>query len=289
VDLFLSQVVNGLTLGSFYALVAVGLALIFGVARLVNFAHGEFFMVGSYLLYFAYAVWKLPYGLVVTLGVLGMALFGALFHKLIYQPVMHRAWYVQLVSTLAASFILANGAIIVFGSTQVTAATPMVSRVVSLGEVRVAEQRLLVLAATAIAFIALHQFIERTRQGRAMRAVAQNREAAQVLGIDIGSTTLLTFVVSGALTGLAACLVSPLYLIYPTVGSLLTLKAFAVVVIGGMGSMSGALCAAFIVGLAEAFAAGYASAEYKDALAFVLMIACLLWRPLGLRGQKVGL
>jgi branched-chain amino acid transport system permease protein len=288
-DLFIGQVVNGLTLGAFYALVAVGLALIFGVARLVNFAHGEFFMVGSYGLYFLFGVWKLPYGLVVVLCMLGMALFGVLFHRVIYQPVMHRVWSVQLVATLAASFILANGAIIAFGSTQVTAATPMVSRVLTIGDFRVSEQRVLVLLVSLIAFVALHQFIQRTPQGRAMRAIAQNREAAQVLGIDIGLTTLLTFAVSAALTGLAASLISPLYLIYPTVGSLLTLKAFAVVVIGGMGSITGALYAALIVGLAEAFAAGYVSVEYKDALAFVLMIGVLLWKPLGLSGRRVGL
>ena len=116
--LFVEQVANGLTLGAFYALVAVGLALVFGVARLVNFAHGEFFMVGAYILYFSYAQAHLPYGVAVVLGVVLMGLFGALFHTLIYQPVMHRVWYVQLIATLAASFLLANTAIIALGSTQ---------------------------------------------------------------------------------------------------------------------------------------------------------------------------
>jgi branched-subunit amino acid ABC-type transport system permease component len=118
--LFVEQVANGLTLGAFYALVAVGLALVFGVARLVNFAHGEFFMVGAYILYFSYAQAHLPYGVAVVLGVVLMGLFGALFHTLIYQPVMHRVWYVQLIATLAASFLLANTAIIALGSTSPT-------------------------------------------------------------------------------------------------------------------------------------------------------------------------
>ena len=287
--LFLEQVVNGLTLGAYYALVAVGLALVFGVARLVNFAHGEFFMLGAYVLYFAYGVYHLPYGVAVLLVVLGLAVFGAVFHRLIYQPVMHRVWHVQLIATLAASFILVNVAIIAIGSTQRSAATPLVSEVLTLGDVHVAYQRLLVLGVALLAFVALQQFIQRTPQGRAMRAIAQNREAAQVLGIDLAQVTRLTFVLSAALTGLAAGLVAPLYLIFPTVGSLLTLKAFAVVVIGGMGNATGALIAAFIVGLAEAFGAGYISVEYRDAIAFILMILVLLWRPLGLMGQRVGI
>jgi branched-chain amino acid transport system permease protein len=287
--LFVEQVVNGLTLGAYYALVAVGLALVFGVARLVNFAHGEFFMLGAYILYYAYGVNHLPYPLVVLLAILGLGAFGALFHEVIYKPVMHRTWSVQLIATLAASFILANGAIIAFGSTQRAAATPLVTEVLTVGGVHVAYQRLVILGVAIVAFLGLQQFIQRTRFGRAMRAIAQNREAAQVLGVDLAQVTLLTFVVSAALTGLAAALVAPLYLIFPTVGSLLTLKAFAVVVIGGMGNVGGALIAAFVVGVAEALGAGYISVEYRDAIAFVLMIAVLLWRPLGLMGRRVGI
>jgi branched-chain amino acid transport system permease protein len=288
-SLFIEQLVNGLTLGAYYALVAVGLALVFGVARLVNFAHGEFFMLGAYVLYFAYGVYHLPYALAVALAVVLLGGVGALFHLLIYQPVMHRVWHVQLIATLAASFILANGAIIALGSTQRSAATPLVTEVLTIANVHVAYQRLLVLGVAIVAFVGLQFFIQRTRYGRAMRAIAQNREAAQVLGVDLARVTLLTFVLSAALTGLAAGLVAPLYLIFPTVGSLLTLKAFAVVVIGGMGNATGALIAAFIVGLAEALGAGYVSVEYRDAIAFLLMIVVLLWRPLGLMGRRVGI
>src|SRR5215831_15524700 len=115
--LFVEQLVNGLTLGAYYALIAVGLALVFGVARLVNFAHGEFFMIGGYVLYFAYTMYHLPYALAIALAVLALAIFGAVFHKVVYAPVMHRLWHVQLIATLAASFILSNLAIIGLGST----------------------------------------------------------------------------------------------------------------------------------------------------------------------------
>ncbi len=286
---FAEQLVNGVTLGAYYALIAVGLALVFGVARLVNFAHGEFFMLGGYVLYFAYSIYHLPYGLAVLLVVVALAIVGAIFHTVIYKPVMQRLWHVQLIATLAASFILSNLAIIALGSTQRSVATPLVTDVLSIGGVQVAYQRLVVLLVAVAAFIALQQFIQRTPQGRAMRAIAQNREAAVVLGVDLSSVTRLTFVLSAALTGLAAGLAVPLYLIFPTVGSLLTLKAFAVVVIGGMGNVSGALIAAFIVGIAEALGAGYVSVEYRDAIAFILMIAVLLWRPLGLFARQIGI
>jgi branched-chain amino acid transport system permease protein len=289
VALFIEQIVNGLTLGAYYGLIAIGLALVFGVARLVNFAHGEFFMLGGYVLYFAYTIYHLPYALTVLLAVVALAAFGAVFHKVVYAPVMHRLWHVQLIATLAASFILSNLAIIALGSTQRSVATPLITDVLTIGGVHVAYQRLLVLVVAVVAFIALQLFIQRTRRGRAMRAIAQNRDAAVVLGVDLGEVTLLTFMISAALTGLAAALAVPLYLIFPTVGSLLTLKAFAVVVIGGMGNVTGALIAAFIVGVAEALGAGYISVEYRDAIAFVLMIAVLLWRPLGLFARRVGI
>ena len=288
-ELFVNQLVGGLTLGAYYALIAVGLALVIGVARLVNFAHGEFFMLGGYALYYLVVGAGLPYLAAVPIVIVAIGAFGGVFHRVIYRPVEDRAWYVQLVATLAASFIIANLAIIYFNSTPVTISTPFINSVLQIGFVRLSYQRVIVLVVAIIVFVGLKLFIDRTAPGRAMRAVAQNREAALVYGINLERTTLLTFVLAGGLTGLAAALVAPLYLVFPAVGSLLTIKAFAIVIIGGMGNVSGALYGAFIVGLAEAFGAGYISAEYADAFAFLLMIVVLLWRPLGLFGRRVGL
>lgn len=288
-ELFLDQVVNGLTLGSTYALVAIGLSLIFGIVRLINFAHGEFFMLGAYILFFASAQAQLPYGLTVLLCVAGMAVFGAVYDKLVYEPVIDRRWSAQLVATLAASVILSNAAIVVFGGTQRGAPTSFSNQTLVLGSMRVSYQRVLAIGVTMVAFFLLDQFVTRTRVGRAMRGVSQNREAAEVLGIDIRFIALVTFAVSAGLAGLAAALVAPLQTISPTMGALLTLKAFAVVVIGGLGKVTGAIYAAFFVGLAEAFATVYISTEYKDAVAFLLMIAFLILRPRGLFGHRVGI
>jgi branched-chain amino acid transport system permease protein len=288
-ELFLDQVVNGLTLGSTYALVAIGLSLIFGIVRLINFAHGEFFMLGAYILFFASAQAQLPYPVTVLLCVAGMAAFGAVYDKLVYEPVIDRRWSAQLVATLAASVILSNAAILLFGGTQRGAPTSFSNQTLVLGSMRVSYQRVLAIGVTVVAFFLLDQFVTRTRVGRAMRGVSQNREAAEVLGIDIRSIALVTFAVSAGLAGLAAALVAPLQTISPTMGALLTLKAFAVVVIGGLGKVTGAIYAAFFVGLAEAFATVYISTEYKDAVAFLLMIAFLILRPRGLFGHRVGI
>jgi branched-chain amino acid transport system permease protein len=288
-ELFLDQVVNGLTLGSTYALVAIGLSLIFGIVRLINFAHGEFFMLGAYILFFATAQAQVPYPVTILLCVAGMAAFGAVYDKLVYEPVIDRRWSAQLVATLAASVILSNAAIVVFGGTQRGAPTSFSNQTLVLGSMRVSYQRVLAIGVTLLAFFLLDQFVTRTRVGRAMRGVSQNREAAEVLGIDIRFIALVTFAVSAGLAGLAAALVAPLQTISPTMGALLTLKAFAVVVIGGLGKVTGAIYAAFLVGLAEAFATVYISTEYKDAVAFLLMIAFLILRPRGLFGHRVGI
>jgi len=289
VQLFIDQLVNGVTLGSVYALVAIGLSLIFGIVRLINFAHGEFFMLGAYILFFTFVQAQVPYGLAIVLCVVGMGLVGAIFYKIVYEPVMDRKWTAQLVATLAASVILTNAAILLFGGTQRGAPTSLSNQVLILGTLRVSYQRLLAVAVTLVAFFLLDLFITRTRIGRAMRAVSQNREVAQVVGINIRWIALVTFTVSASLAGLAAALIAPLQTISPTMGALLTLKAFAIVVIGGLGKVTGAVYAAFLVGLAESLATVYVSSEYKDAVAFLLMIAFLIWRPRGLFGQKVGI
>jgi branched-chain amino acid transport system permease protein len=193
------------------------------------------------------------------------------------------------VATLAASVILSNAAIVIFGGTQRGAPTSFSNQTLVLGSVHVSYQRVLAIVVTLLAFVLLDLFVTRTHVGRAMRGVSQNREAAEVLGVNIRSIALVTFSVSAGLAGLAAALVAPLQTISPTMGALLTLKAFAVVVIGGLGKVTGAIYAAFLVGLAEAFATVYISTEYKDAVAFLLMIAFLILRPRGLFGQRVGI
>jgi len=285
----LEQLIHGLTLGSMYAMVAAGLALMFGVVRLINFAHGEFFMLGAYAFWFAYRAVGLPYPVagLVAAGIMGG--FGIVYERTVIRSILDRSWHVQLIATLATSITLTNLAIIVFGAQAKEVPTVLSARILEIGDVRIAWHRLLVLGMSLLVFAALHWFVRRTKTGKAMRAMSQNREACAVVGVDVQRVALATFALSAVLAGGAAALVTPLFSIFPDMGALLTLKAFAAVIVGGFGYVQGAIAASFLIGVTESLAAGYISYAYKDAIAFVIMIAVLLWRPQGLFGRRIGI
>lgn len=286
-DLLLDELVNGLTAGAEYALIAAGLALIFGVLEIVNFAQGELYMVGAYFLYLAQAQLHLPYGVALVVDLLGMALLGVVFYTVVIRRILGRGWQVQLVATLAVSILLVNLAIVTAGSLPKTVESALVDKVVSVGTLHVSVQRLVVLATAVVAFAVLAWFLRSTRTGRAMRAVAQNREAATVVGVPIQRIGLATVVIGSVLCGLAAGTISPLYNVAPTMGSLVIVKAFAAVIMGGFGNVGGAIASAFVLGVAEALAIGYVSAAYADAIVFGVMIVVLLVRPEGVLGKAV--
>jgi len=286
---FLEQLVHGLTLGSMYAMVAAGLALMLGVARLINFAHGEFFMLGAYAFWFAYRGLGLPYPVAGLVAAGAMGGFGLVYERAIIRSILNRSWHVQLIATLATSITLTNLAIVVFGTQAKEVPTVLSARILEIGEVRIAWHRLLVLGMSLVVFAALHWFVRHTKTGKAMRAMSQNREACAVVGVDVERVALATFALSAILAGGAAALVTPLFSIFPDMGALLTLKAFAAVIVGGFGYVQGAIAASFLIGVTESLAAGYISYAYKDAIAFVIMIAVLLWRPQGLFGRRIGI
>ncbi|MCI0546262.1 MAG: branched-chain amino acid ABC transporter permease [Candidatus Rokubacteria bacterium] len=285
----LEQLVHGLTLGSMYALVAAGLALMLGVARLINFAHGEFFMLGAYAFWFGYRELGLPYALAGLLAPAVMVAFGMVYQRTVIRAILPRSWHVQLIATLATSIVLTNLAIIVFGTQAKEVPTALSARILDVGGLRLTAQRLLVLAASLVIFWGLHRFVSRTRAGKAMRAMSQNREACAVVGVDVQRVAMVTFALSAGLAAIAAALVSPLFNIFPDMGTGLTLKAFAAVVVGGFGYVNGAIAASFLIGLTEALAGSYLSYAYKDAIAFLTMIAVLLLRPQGLFGRRLGI
>ena len=285
----LEQAIHGLTLGSLYALVAAGLALMFGVVRLVNFAHGEFYMLGGYAFWYAYRELGLPYPVAGLAATGAMSAFGWLYERTVIRTILARTWHVQLIATLATSITLTNLAIAVFGTQPKEVPTRLSALILEVGGVRMAAQRLLVLVAALVIFAALEWFVTRSKTGRAMRAMSQNREACAVVGVDVDRVAVVTFAVSAALAGGAAVLVSPLFNIFPDVGALLTLKAFAAVIVGGFGYVKGAIAASFLIGIAESLAAGYVSYAYKDAIAFVVMVLVLLVRPQGLFGRRIGI
>jgi branched-chain amino acid transport system permease protein len=220
---------------------------------------------------------------------LAMGVFGIAYERTVIRAILHRSWHVQLIATLATSITLTNLAIIAFGTQAKEVPTRLASRVLELGDMRIAAQRLLVLGASLLLFAALYWFVRYTKPGKAMRAMSQNREACAVVGVDVERVALWTFALSAVLAGGAAALVTPLFNIFPDMGALLTLKAFAAVIVGGFGYVQGAILASFLIGVVESLAAGYVSYVYKDAFAFVIMIAVLLWRPQGLFGRRIGI
>jgi branched-chain amino acid transport system permease protein len=286
---FHEQLVNGLTLGSLYALVAIGLALVVGVLRLINFAHGELFMVGSYLFFLARLDGRAPYWLAAAATVAGMAALGYLFERAVIERVLDKTWRVQLIATLAISVVIVNAFILIWGLNPKMAPTALSSRFLDLGIVRIAEQRALVFLVAPLAFLVFTLFLQRTRTGRAMRAISQNREACLVVGVDPHRIAGITFAISAGLAGLASALLVPLYAVFPTMGTVLTFKALAAVIMGGFGQVKGALLASYIIGVCEAMASGFVSSALADLVVFGVMVMTLLVRPQGLFGRRVGI
>ena len=292
VAIFIENIINGLTLGAFYALMTLGLALIFGVARLVNFAQGDIFMVGGYTLFLllTFSGLAIPYPIIVVLVVIITALLGLVLERVVIHPILHRSWRVQAVATLALSIVLQNLALIQFTSDPKQVPTPYTRQILEVLEVRISAQRIIVLVMVVLVFIALQWFVKRTTLGKAMRAVSQNREMCEIVGIDVKRIATITFMISAGLAGLAAALMAPLFSVTPTMGSLLTLKALAAVILGGLGSVNGAFYAAFLLGMIEALFGGYVNYAYRDVVSFGLFVLILFVRPQGLfGGRKVGL
>jgi branched-chain amino acid transport system permease protein len=286
-NLFVSEVVNGLVLASFFALVAGGLALIFGVVGIVNFAHGDFVMIAGYFFYEFYVYMHLPYLPAIALTMLATSVFGGAIYWLTLRHLIARAWYAQLLATLGLSILFENVAQEIWSPSARSVATPATLHVAfRIGAVNVTVQDVYVFVGTIVCLLSLWLVIARTRWGKAMRAVSQNREACIVTGINIKFVALLAFALSTALCGLAAALVLPLQDVYPTVGLTFTTQAFVVVILGGMGSIRGAVVAAVIVGLVDALAAGYISSAYTDAFGYAVMIIILLVHPAGLFGDQ---
>jgi branched-chain amino acid transport system permease protein len=290
-EIFLETLLNGLTLGGLYALVTLGLALTFSIIDLVNFAHGDLFMVGGYTLFVLMNLESvtLPYWLVIILVIVFTAFYAAVIERVAIQPIINRSWRTHAITTIGIAIILQNAALIIFGSDPRQVPTPLTSIIVTPLGIRTSVQRLVVLAAVILVYFALQWFVKSTKLGKTMRAVSQNRAMCEVVGIDVKRIALITFAIGGAITGLAAALIAPLYSVYPTMGSLLTLKALASIVMGGMGYVNGAFYSAFILGIVESLFGTYVSFAFKDVISFGLFILVLLVRPRGLFGKRVGL
>jgi branched-chain amino acid transport system permease protein len=280
----LHVLVVGILLGGIYGLVSIGLNLIFGVIRVVNFAHGELVMLGMYGAFLAYSLLGIDPYLSVVIVVPALFLFGLIVQRLIIEPLQSESM-MQMFATFALLTILQNVVLAITRGEGHNVPTKVGSLGLELGDIRVPATRLIILIAVTAIAVLLHLFLHRTLTGKSIRAVTQDRQAARLVGINVERTFMVTFGIGAALAGLAGALIAPIYTLAPGIGGNFILAAFAVVVLGGLGSVAGAYFGGMIVGIVEAFAGYYIDPELKQAIWFLIFLAVLVVRPTGLFGQ----
>lgn len=285
-DLFLQQLLNGMTLGGIYSLVALGLTLVYGILAIPNFAHGAFFMAGAFASVYLTSALGLSYWWAMLGAAACVAALAVLAERLVFHPLRNAPELSPMIAAIGLLLFLEAGAQALWGTDFHRMASPYPG-VVEWNGVIAPVQRLLIIAGAFGLVIALQLFLHRTVMGATILAVAQNREGASLVGIDPKRVGMATFALSGALAAVAAALYAPINLVYPAMGDLVILKAFVIIILGGMGSVPGAIVGGLIIGLAESFGAFYVSTDYQDLIAFVLLVAILSLRPQGLFAKEM--
>jgi branched-chain amino acid transport system permease protein len=284
--ILLQQVANGLVIGSIYAMVALGLTLIFGILHIGNFAHGQLYMLGAFATYWLVSLWGWNIWSSMFVAMALMALLGMVLERIVFRPVRSAPHINGLIVALGLFIALENIAFILWGGDERTLPSPYATKMITILSISLTIQRLLVFAVSILLISLLYLFIQKTKMGKAIRAVAQDPEVARLMGIPIYRISATVFAVSSALAAAAGAMVGPIFCVFPTMGLIPILKAFVVIVLGGMGSIPGAIFGGFILGVAESLGAGYLSSEYKDAFAFAALILVLMVKPSGLFGKE---
>src|SRR5712671_6436159 len=279
---------TGLGVGSIYALVALGFVLIFRATNVVNFAQGDFAMLGGFAMVIFAVDLELPYWLSVIAALAAIMAFGAIFNLTVYYPLRHRGLLPVIISTIGASILMQNGMLAAYGPQPQNLPGAFSSPGILLGPVFLDSQYILILAVTAMLVILQHFFFEHTLLGKKMQATSQDKEMASLLGIPVAWMIMLTFIYSAFLGGLAGILVAPVLFVTVGMGSAIAMKAFAATIIGGFGNVTGAIVGGLALGVVETFGAAYVSVPYKDAFAFLVLFGFLLVRPQGLFGERIS-
>jgi branched-chain amino acid transport system permease protein len=298
-DFFVQELVNGVTTGALYALVALGFSMVYGVLKLLNFAHGDLYMIGAFTGYFVIQWFGGPSALtipvpllLVIMLVLAAGLVGGLgvaIERFAYRPLRNAPRIAPLITAIGISFFLENSALLLFGGQTRVYNTPdfiSLSSGLSIGPVTISTVQIMVLVLGAALMISLQLLVNRTRLGRRMRAVAADREAAEMLGINVNMTIAVTFFLGSALAGVAGVMAGLMFnQVTNLIGFIVGLKAFTAAVVGGIGSIPGAMLGGLLIGMAESFITGYVSSTYTNLIVFGILIAVMLLRPSGLLGR----
>ena len=288
--LFLSYLINGISLGSVYAIIALGYTMVYGIAKMLNFAHGDVIMIGAYVSFCAMQYMGLPAILSVVLAMAVCTVLGIVIEGLAYKPLRQAPSLAGLITAIGVSYFLQNLALLIWGSTPKS-----FSSVVSIGSITLLEGQLVISGETIVTvlaniliMIALTQFTSRTKFGKAMRAVSEDKGAAELMGINVNATISMTFAIGSALAAIAGVLLCSAYpTLQPTTGSMPGIKAFTAAVFGGIGSIPGAMIGGVLLGVIEILGKAYVSTELGDALVFAVLILVLLVKPTGLLGKPM--
>ena len=285
---FLEQIINGLSTGSMYALVAVGYTMVYGIAKMINFAHGEIIMVGAYITYVCMSLLGLPMFIAVAISIIGCAVLGVVTERVAYRPLRGAGSLTVLITAIGVSYLLQNVFLIIFGSASLTFPKIIPSGTISLGSITMSYVTIATLIITAISTALLLFFVNKTKLGKAMRAVSEDGKAAQLMGINVDTTIAFTFAIGSALAAIAGVIYGTKFsLINPYIGAMLGIKAFIAAVLGGIGSIQGAMVGGIVIGIAESFTITYISSAFSDAVVFGILIFILLVKPAGLFGSNV--
>jgi len=286
---FLSYLISGISLGSVYAVIALGYTMVYGIAKMLNFAHGDVIMIGGYISFCAVSYLGLPGPIGVVLAVIVCTVLGIVIEGLAYKPLRQAPSLAVLITAIGVSYLLQNSALLIWGASP-KMYTPIVSGTLKLfgGQLSVSYTSLLTIVACIVIMIVLTLFTSKTKMGKAMRACSEDKGAAQLMGINVNGTISLTFAIGSALAAIAGVLLCSSYpSLLPTTGSMPGIKAFTAAVFGGIGSIPGAFLGGILLGIIEALAKAYISTQLSNSIVFGVLIVVLLFRPAGLLGKYV--
>ena len=285
---FFSYLINGISLGSVYAIIALGYSMVYGIAKMLNFAHGDVIMIGAYIAFCATQYWGMSPLLGVLIAMIVCTVLGMVIERLAYKPLRQATSLAVLITAIGVSYLLQNLALLVFGPNPMSFPSFVSIPSISLfdGQLILTGETIVTVLANIIIMLVLTFFTSHTKMGKAMRAVSEDRSAAELMGIKVNATISLTFAIGSALAAIAGVLLCSTYhTLMPTTGSMPGIKAFTAAVFGGIGSIPGAMVGGLVLGLAESFTTGYFSGNYEDMLAFGLLILILIFRPDGILGK----